>query len=337
MRNHCKRDPIVIIGTGIGGVSVLNEIRKNDLETSIVVIDENEGYTYLKPMLSKMCHSGFDEKILNIVTASEIEATYNCTLLSNVRAKYINTEKRTVSLSNKEVVHFSDLIIASGSVPRKTLYNNDEKNIKVKNVSSWKNYVSLIDELTQYKRISIIGAGIVGCEIAYDLSHRFDNVNLINSANRILSNLNDETLSQEVFERLSARNVRLFNSVKNISYRCNPSQSVYFEKGSEKVEIESEIIIECVGNDSSTDLLDGKHMSVIPIDNKCKTEFENIYALGDCASYKGRVFSNIIIIKKWSKIIANNISNIPSVFNQEDYSVIIKVGKPILKTTINVK
>ncbi|WP_069571880.1 NAD(P)/FAD-dependent oxidoreductase [Vibrio ordalii] len=328
---------MVIIGTGIGGISVLNEMRKTDLETPIVVVDANEGYTYLKPMLSKMCQSGFDEKILNIVATKEIEATYNCTLLSNVRAKHINTEKNTVTLSNKKIIHFSNLIIASGSVPRRTSYNTDEENINVKNVSSWKDYVILMDELTPSKRISIVGAGIVGCEVAYDLSHRFDHINLINSANGVLSNLNDVTLSQEVLERLSARNVQLFNSVKNISYRCNPFQSVHFEKGDEKVELDSEIIIECVGHDSSTDLLDGKYMSVIPIDDKCKTEFDNIYALGDCASYKGRVFSNIIIIKKCAKIIANNISNIPSSFNQEDYNVIVKVGKPILKTTINVK
>ncbi|ENM5927218.1 FAD-dependent oxidoreductase [Vibrio mimicus] len=315
----------------------MNEIRNTDLETPIVVVDENDGYTYLKPMLSKMCQSGFDEKILNIISRNEIEAKYNCTLLSNVRAKYINTEKNTVTLSNEEVVHFSNLIIASGSVPRRTSYNTNEENINVKNVSSWRDYVSLIDELTPSKRISIVGAGIVGCEVAYDLSHRFDHINLINSANSVLSNLDDDTLSQEVLERLSARNVQVFNSVKNISYRCSPSQSVHFEIGGEKVEIDSEIIIECVGNDSSTELLNGKYMSTIPIDDKCKTEFDNIFALGDCASYKGNVFSNILIIKKCAKIIASNISNIPYEFNQGDYNIIVKVGKPTLKTTINIK
>lgn len=337
MKNYYKRDPVLIIGTGISGISALSEIRKIDPETPIVVVDENEGYTYLKPMLSKMCQSGFDEKILNFVSANEIEATYNCTLLSNVRAKHINTGKKTLTLSNREVIHFSNLIIASGSVPKRTSYNTEENNINVQNVSSWKDYVRLIDKLTPSKKISIVGAGIVGCEIAYDLSYRFDHINLINSASDLLSNLNDKALSQEVLERLGARNVQLFNNVKNISYRCTPSQSIHFEQGEKKVKIDSEIIIECVGNDSSTVLLNGKYMSAIPIDNKCKTEFENIYALGDCASYKGRVFSNIIIIKKCAKIIAENIYNIPSKFNKQDYNVIVKVGKPILKTTINVK
>lgn len=337
MNNSYVRDPILIIGTGIGGISVLNEIRNIDAEIPILVVDENNGCTYLKPMLSKICQSGFDTQVLQLKNKDEIESKYNCKVLSNTKVVYVDTSKKTVTLNNDDMIRFSSLVIATGSLPRKTLYNSDKENIIVHNVSSWKDYSNLIDELTSNKRIAIVGAGIVGCEIAYDLSHRFDSVNLITPDAHVLSNLDDHSLSENVLNRLLNKKIKVFKSAKNIIYKSEPSQSVCFELNKEVLSLNVEIIIECVGNDASTKLINGKYLEFIPIDNKCQTEFNSIYALGDCASYNGNVFSNIFIIRKCAKTIAGNILDVPSAFQQEDYNIVIKVGKPLLKKTINVK
>lgn len=337
MNNYHAHVPVLIIGTGIAGISVLKEIREIDAKVPVLVIDENDGYTYLKPMLSKFCQSGFNESILNIIPSDKIEETYNCRVLKNTRVVYVDTERKNVTLDNQEVIRFSYLVLATGAVPRRTSYNKNEQNIHVKSISSWKDYASLVSELTPKTRIAIIGAGIVGCEVAYDLSHRFDSISLITPKENVLSNLNDIALSEEVKSRLLLQKIKIFSNVKNISYKNTYSTFITFEDNNEEINLEVELIIECVGNDASISIINGRHLNNVTVNDRCQTEFNNVYALGDCASFHGNIYSNIVIIKKCAKTIAENIFNIPSKFNQNDYNVILKVGSPILKTTVIIK
>jgi rubredoxin---NAD+ reductase len=44
--------PIVIVGTGLSGYSLVREFRKLDKDTPIVMVTADDGVSYSKPMLS---------------------------------------------------------------------------------------------------------------------------------------------------------------------------------------------------------------------------------------------------------------------------------------------
>lgn len=336
MNNSYLKEPIIIIGTGISGISVLEELRKIDKNVPILVIDEGEGSTYLKPMLSKLCQSGFDEKILKIKRKNEIEEAYNCSVLNYTKVEYVDSKNKLVILDNNEVIKYRDLVIAMGSKPKTTANNSEIYKVEIKNVSDWKDYKKIIDDLCQKSKVAIVGSGVVGCEVAYDLSHKIDDLYLITPSDLLLSNLNDCRLSEEVEKRLIERNVNIYKNSNNIRYENTNVNEIKFETHSKKVCLTADLIIECVGNNAETDLVDGLKVNNYKINSKCKTQFNNVYALGDCASYNGHVFSNIIVIKKFAQTIALNILKITTESEQSNYPIILKIGKPILKATINV-
>ena len=44
--------PVIIIGTGLAGYSVAREFRKLDKKTPLILLTEDDGCSYYKPVLS---------------------------------------------------------------------------------------------------------------------------------------------------------------------------------------------------------------------------------------------------------------------------------------------
>ena len=47
-----EQTPIVIVGTGLSGYSLVREFRKLDKETPVIMVTADDGVSYSKPMLS---------------------------------------------------------------------------------------------------------------------------------------------------------------------------------------------------------------------------------------------------------------------------------------------
>ena len=57
---HKNDKPIVIIGTGIAGYTLVKELRRIDKETPVIIITSDDGRNYSKPMLSTGYTKGKD-------------------------------------------------------------------------------------------------------------------------------------------------------------------------------------------------------------------------------------------------------------------------------------
>ncbi|NLA82037.1 MAG: FAD-dependent oxidoreductase, partial [Clostridiaceae bacterium] len=105
---------IVIIGSGIAGLSAAEAARKTDPEAQILILTENSHPPYHRPRLPGviMDPDSVDKIILHD------QAWYqdkNLDLRRGVRVKAVDTDQHSVQLEEGESITYDKLILATGS------------------------------------------------------------------------------------------------------------------------------------------------------------------------------------------------------------------------------
>ncbi|MBN3494198.1 FAD-dependent oxidoreductase [Vibrio neptunius] len=331
--------PIVIIGTGASGIAAAKAIRKINSEVELILITNGDGYTYTKPKLSLICKNDFDEQSLNIKNKKEIETTLSCSVLSNVQVISINTEESYIALDNNQKIAFHSLVIASGATPKKSTASLTST-FFIHSYNCIEGYRKLLKRIKNAKSVAIVGAGVVGCEIAYDLSCKLEQVYLLCNKELILKNTAPKSISNEIEHRLSQRNVKVLKNCEDISYKKEKSTNeIHFSSNQEKKILPVDLVIETIGIKPNVRFIEGSHINInngVIVNNQLKTNIDNIYALGDCASYKGKTISNLQFINKCALIISENIFDKKSKLEENNYNLFIKVGLPIINQTFTI-
>ncbi|MBU1396847.1 MAG: FAD-dependent oxidoreductase, partial [Gammaproteobacteria bacterium] len=71
--------PIVIVGSGLAGYTLLKEIRKRDTATPVTLITADDGAFYSKPNLSNALATGRAAAALASASAGKMAADQNAT------------------------------------------------------------------------------------------------------------------------------------------------------------------------------------------------------------------------------------------------------------------
>ena len=161
--------PVVIIGSGLAGYTVAREFRKLDTETPILIISSDHGGFYSKPTLSNALATG--KTPASIVTASseKMAEQLKLTVLPHSRVTAIDPPRKSVTLQNGERLPYSQLILALGADPiRLPLEGACVEDIL--SVNDLDDYQRLRRTLEGKKEVTILGAGLIGCEFANDLT-----------------------------------------------------------------------------------------------------------------------------------------------------------------------
>jgi len=202
------------------------------------------------------------------------------TLLGSAKLLDQHTIEVSVNDSEKEVIQAENIIIATGSVP-----------VELKQVSIEKSIVDnegalAFDEIPA--DLGIIGAGVIGLELGSVWRRLGAKVTIFEMSPDFLPMV-DREIAKEAFKIFKSQglNIKLGCKVTNIE-NDEDYVSVTYEDSSGEDEIEFEKLIVAVGRKPNTDQL-GIHELGIDFDNRgfivvdefCKTNIENIYAIGD--------------------------------------------------------
>ncbi len=205
----------------------------------------------------------------------------------------INRKDKKVELKKGETIMYKKLVIATGSVPKTSVWL---KGFDLQNVFTIKKDKHYIDEiqskLMRFKRIVTIGAGFIGVEISDELNKIGKDVTLIEQLPNILSLAFDKDLSAIAEEKLINRGVkvRTGESVKEI-IGTDRVEGVLLQNGEF---IEAEAIILSLGYMPSSQLasnagLPTTNNGFIEVDEYMRTIDKDVFAIGDCAEKKNFV------------------------------------------------
>lgn len=291
---------IIIIGCGAGGGTAAQFARKTDRTATISILEKGKYPQYSKCGLPYAI-AGIIPTFQDLIEFSEewfkkehIDVSLETTV------ETIDLRHRTVSArhgAEQMVKQFDALILATGAHPWIPPIQNLQGEGKM---LSGVHVVRTIDDGTHIlscikkgKKATIIGAGLIGLEMADTLYKKGMNVTVVEALPTILANTLDEDMSEPVVRKLQEM---ISIHTNHLAIRAEDHQGaitalIVKEKttGEEK-KIDTDLLIIATGTKAETSLAKiigctlGK-TGGIQVNGKSETSVKNVYAVGDCTEY----------------------------------------------------
>ncbi|MCW8331675.1 NADH:flavorubredoxin reductase NorW [Photobacterium sp. SDRW27] len=279
---------IVIIGSGFAAYQLVKSLRKLNAETPITVITGDNGDDYSKPDISHVFSKQQTANDLVKQTASEFASANNILLINNTRVDAIDTKSKTIHYGSQSLV-YSELVLATGAsafVPGFAGNATDE----IVTLNSLVEYQGQQDKLARAKSVLVLGAGLIGTEIAMDLASSGKQVTLCDKAANLMPTLLPPFISASLYQAMVEKgiNIQLNRTVTSINRH---HQQLVISLADEQ-HIESDVVIAAMGLMPNTQLAQQANIRVnrgIVVDRMMQTSAPSVFALGDCAELDGKV------------------------------------------------
>lgn len=177
---------VVIIGSGFAGMTLATELKKQNPQSTPVVITMDKGGTYSRPLLS---HAFASERSVLLKSFDALRAD-GILILENTRVVSIDRKAKIVNLDNSEVT-YDTLVLAQGSeafIPPP--YAKDHEHFQVFNdledMVKLKETLFASQSADRKAKVAIIGGGLIGCELASDLNKAGHDVSIFHIADRLM-------------------------------------------------------------------------------------------------------------------------------------------------------
>jgi rubredoxin-NAD+ reductase len=281
--------PLIIIGAGMAGYTAAREYRRLDKATPLLVITADDGAFYSKPMLSNAFAQNKGAEQLLGKTAAQMALELSANIVTGTRVTHIDTGRKSVDTTAGSY-EFDKLVIAVGAQPIRLAIGGGASH-EVLSVNHINDYAAFRAQLARFApnapaRVTILGAGLIGCEFADDLSGAGYPVTLIDPNKAPLAALAAPELSQGLRTALAAKGVdlRLGTTAARID-RNGAALTVTMANG---ISFATDIVLSAVGLRpdlrlaQAADLLTARG---IVVDVTGETSAPDVFALGDCAEY----------------------------------------------------
>lgn len=285
-------EKIIIVGSGIAGVTAAENIRKINKDVEISIITDEKFYPYSRIKLSKYIYKPLNIEELYLHKGDWYKRQNIKVILSRELNRII-PEENSIVLSNEEKITYDKLILANGSSSFVPPIRGNELNgvftvRKAEDINKINNYINEM----KVKNVTVIGGGLLGIEAAWSIRENSNiNINIIEASPRLLPRQLDEEGSQILENIVNENNVTLYKAygVKEISGNSHV-EKVILENGNEVI---SDLVIISAGVRSNIKAVLDSKINVnrgIIVDDRMKTNYDNIYAAGDVAEFNGNVW-----------------------------------------------
>lgn len=283
-----KATPVVIVGGGSAAYQLARAFRSQDARTPLLVLTADEGADYPKPQLSH----GYSRRLLPADlarrSAEELAKELNITIRTRTEVEAIDTEAQVVRFDG-QTQPYRDLVLALGASPWVPPLSGDavDQIVTLNNLSDYQTY---LDRLSEGSRVLVVGAGLIGTEIAMDLAEGGQQVWLSDLAPRSIASLLPEFASEMLEAKLQEKGCQLHlgQSVVSIDHS---KAGIRVELSAGDV-FEVDTVVVAAGVRPRVELAEQAGLAVgrgIQVDTQLRTSAEHVYALGDCAEIEGRV------------------------------------------------
>lgn len=212
VENPSKTSGVVIVGAGLAGWHVVDAIRSKDKQIPITLITADNGDRYHKPMLTMAISQNKQPADLVRATGSKAAEAANITLLANTQVSDIDASSQQLHLvsalrsdpvyTNYATLGYDKLVLAMGAQP---IFPKSLPEDLVWHVNHIERFGQLQEKLaTGSQHVAIVGAGMVGTEIAEDLLKAGHKITLID--------LNEAPLAQMLPAKATARIAKAIQS-----------------------------------------------------------------------------------------------------------------------------
>ncbi len=294
-----KNFDVVIIGGGPAGIITAVTSKTYYPQKSIAIIRKEEkvlvpcGIPYVFYTLSTT------EK--NIIPDEPIKGKGVEIIVDEVLS--VDVKEKKLKTANGDTISFERLVFSTGSTPYEPSWLPGRELENVFYIRKNKQYLDyVVEKIKKLKKIVVVGGGFIGVEVADELSKYDDKeITIIEKLPHILYLAFDEECCKKAEEILKEKGVNVIsgNGIKEIK-GSGKVEKVVLEDGEELL---ADAVILSLGYKPNVKLAEEAGIRLgasgaIWVDEYMRTDYDHIFAVGDCVERKDfitRRISNIML------------------------------------------
>lgn len=263
---------VVVAGAGLAGLRTAEALRDKGFDGELLLLGDETELPYDRPPLSKHVLRGEREPFYLRTEESYAELDLDLRLGTPVRG--LDLGARSV-VTETERVSFDHLVIATGATPRRL---PGAPGHVLRSLDDCRGLAPL---LQPGKRIAIVGAGLIGCEVAASARSLGVEVDVVDVLPQPLIRVLGTTVAQRVRELHESHGVRFHLDTSVID--ATPS-SLTLADGTV---LEVDVVLEAMGVLPATGWLDGSGLDVSDgvLCDEVGQAAEGVWAVGDVARW----------------------------------------------------
>ena len=311
----------IIAGAGHAGGQTALSLRQAGYDGRIVVCGAEPVPPYQRPPLSKKYLSGELARERVFLRPEDFYSRHDVELRLGNAVRDVDPAQRMVVLDDDEPLPFTDLVIATGSRPRRLdVPGSDLGNIFY--LRTLEDADAIRDALVPGRRLAVVGGGYIGLEIASTAKGLGLEVCVIEAADRILGRVTAPEMSDYYTRAHRARGVDIRLSTEVAAFEGEGAVR-RADCGAEAVPADIVVIGIGVVPEQRLALSAGLRCDDgIVVDERCATSAAHIYAVGDCTRHPNPILSRTLRLESvqnaldQARTAAANIAGTPSRYEQ---------------------
>lgn len=279
--------PYLILGGGMTADAAVKGIRLCDASSRIGLIGEELDPPYSRPPLSKSLWTGLRlEEIWRPTRGRQVE------MHLGRRAVQIDPVRRLVRDQKGELYRYEKMLFAIGGQPRR-LAGDDANVIYYRTLADYRRARVLADARGE---IGIVGAGLIGTELAAVMAKRGARVTLLGTGAWPCGSLLPAPLGKQLGDYLGKLGVRIEPSVRVQSVQRIPGGHELQLLGGRRLQFPQ--VAAGIGLIPNTELAGQAGVRVTPagiaVDENLQTNFSEIWAAGDCTVHYCKALGRLV-------------------------------------------
>ncbi|WP_434119915.1 NAD(P)/FAD-dependent oxidoreductase [Pseudomonas fortuita] len=303
--------PVVIIGTGLAGYNLAREFRKLDAQTPLLLITADDGRSYSKPMLSMGFAKQKDADGLCMAEPGAMAEQLNAEVRTHTRISGIDPGHKRLWIG-EEAVEYRDLVLAWGAQTVQVPIEGDGSHL-VFPINDLEDYARFRTAAVGKQRVLILGAGLIGCEFANDMSLGGFQVDVVAPCEQIMPTLLHPAAAAAVQGGLEGLGVRFhLGPVLTRLQQVDHGLEAHLSDGSV---IACDLVVSAIGLRPRIDLAAAAGLQThrgVSVDRELRTSHANIFALGDCAEVDGINLLYVMPLMSCARALAQTLAGKPT-------------------------
>ncbi len=277
-------ESIVIVGGGHAAAQLCGGLAAAGQGGRVHLVCEEAEPPYHRPPLSK-AYLKHPQEALQLHREASAYADAGITLQRGDPAVAIDRVRRRVSLQSGQALEYGQLVLATGARPRQLPHLHDNL-VNVAALRSASNAQRLRDLLAAAGRVTVLGGGFIGLEIAAVARGLGKSVTVIESAPRLLLRSVSPEMAEHVLQthRNAGIEIRLGVAVGEFEVVEDRLKCLQVDGVPEAVDL----LVLGIGAVPETQLAQAVGLRCengIVVDEHMRTSDPAIFAIGDCTSF----------------------------------------------------
>ena len=297
----------VIVGAGRAGWQMAQTLRERDASMPITLVTACNGDVYDKPLLSVAMARGIAADQLPKEKGADAARRLNIKLLAHTAAVRVTPASRQLRTS-RGTLRYQHLVLAHGAQARSLPLFPPALCWRINHLDVYTRFRAQLGE--QPRRIAIVGAGLIGSELANDLALAGHTVTLLDVANRPLAAALPAEQSAQLLAAWKTLPLTFVGNmaVSGVQALADGGKQITTESG-DVLLVDHIVLAAGLQTPSRLATTAGLawHNGIAVQADTLATSVEGIHALGDCISIDGHVSRYIEPIARQAHTLAATI------------------------------